>query len=303
MTDTALLRDDMVTASDLVRQFGTWRERAARAPVYVLHRGRPRLVLASVAVMDALCQPLGEGAGDGQRVAALLDGAPEAIVIADRGLAIMAASRSIRARFGSAAAAGAPLTGLVAPQIGPFLAQAARRVVDSAQAETIELPFAIAPDRPVSLAIEPHPDGVAIFGRDLGDVDALRRAEDDREAIERALSSSGLAATARVNLRGYLDGQHPALAALTGIAEETLRVVRLVTLFSVQSRVALGDAIEATAADGATRAVAAQLLINRGDARDVTVAIAPRRRGAAIDGVVALVVAASPAAVEPFRHA
>lgn len=292
MTDPALLRDDMVTASDLVRQFGTWRERAARAPVYVLHRGRPRLVLASVAVMDALCRPLDESAGDTRRVTALLDAAPEAIVIADPALAIIAASRSLRARFGEAAAPGAPLAGLVAPQIGPFLAQAARRVVESAQAETIELPFAHAPDRPVLLAIEPHPDGVALFGRDLGDLDALRRAENDRAAVEQALSGSGCAATARVNLRGYLDGPHPALAALTGIPEDTLGIVRLVTLFSVKSRVVLGDAIEAVAADGTTRAVTAQLLINRGDTREVTVAIAPRRRGAAIDGVVALVVAA-----------
>ena len=292
MADAAQHRDDMVTASDLVRQFGTWRERAARAPVYVLHRGRPRLVLASVAVMEALARPLGDGEGEGRRLTALLDGAPEAIVIADRGLSIVAASRSIRARFGAAGAPGAPLAGLVPPHAGGFLAQAARRVLDSAEAETVELPFAVAPARPVALAIEPHPDGIALFGRDLGDVEALRRAEDDTKAIEAAFSSSGLAATARINLRGYLDGPHPALAALTGITEDLLAMVRLVTLFSVKSRVALGDAVEAVAVDGVTRAVTAELLINRGDARTVTVAIAPRHRGAAIDGVIALVVAA-----------
>ena len=65
------------------------------------------------------------------------------------------------------------------------------------------------------------------------------------------------------------------------------------TLFAVQSRVALGDAIEAVSSDGDARAIVADLLINRGDPRAVTVALAPRRRGPAIEGVVALIVATS----------
>lgn len=291
MSNTSPSRDDMVTASDLVRQFGTWRERAARSPVYVLHRGRPRLVLASVAVMDALCQPLGDVGGDTKRLTALLDGSPEMIVVADRNLLITAASRPVRGRFGDAAAPGAPITGLVPAHVAAFLAQTAMRVAESAQAETVELPLLGAHDRLVALAIEPHPDGIALFGRDIGDAEALRRADDDLHALDEAFVAARDAATARVNLRGYLDGAHPALAMLTGIPAETLAAVRLVTLFSVQSRVALGDAIEAVAMDGNARSLSAQLLINRGEPRTVQVALAPRRRGPAIDGVTILILA------------
>jgi hypothetical protein len=46
-----------VTASALVRQFGLWQERAARAPVYILHRGRARLALTSIELMEAMCAP------------------------------------------------------------------------------------------------------------------------------------------------------------------------------------------------------------------------------------------------------
>ena len=291
MSTAAPNRDDMVTASDLVRQFGTWRERAARSPVYVLHRGRPRLVLASVAVMDALCQPLGDAGGDGKRLTALLDGSPEMIVVADRNLLITAASRPVRGRFGDAALAGAPVTGLVPPHVAGFLAQTAIRVAESAQAETVELPLLGAPDRLVALAIEPHPDGIALFGRDIGDAEALRRADNDLHALDEAFVASRDAAIARVNLRGYLDGPHPALATLTGVPAETLAAVRLVTLFSVQSRVALGDAIEEVALHGGSRSLAAQLLINPGEPRTVSVALAPRRRGPAIEGVTALIIA------------
>ena len=47
--------EQIVTSSDLVRHFGLWQERAARAPLYILHRGRPRFVLTSIETMDALC--------------------------------------------------------------------------------------------------------------------------------------------------------------------------------------------------------------------------------------------------------
>ncbi len=50
---------NVVTASDLVRHFGVWQERANRESVYVLHRGRPRFVLTSVEIMQTLCAPHG----------------------------------------------------------------------------------------------------------------------------------------------------------------------------------------------------------------------------------------------------
>jgi hypothetical protein len=58
-----------VTASTLVRHFGEWQERAARAPVYVLHHGRPRLILVGV----ELAATLGYGGRSDQPAAALLD--------------------------------------------------------------------------------------------------------------------------------------------------------------------------------------------------------------------------------------
>ena len=45
----------IVTSSDLVRHFGHWQDKAAREPVYVLHRGRLRFVITAVDIMDALC--------------------------------------------------------------------------------------------------------------------------------------------------------------------------------------------------------------------------------------------------------
>jgi PAS domain-containing protein len=275
---------DRVTASDLVRNFGTWRERALRAPVYILHRGRPRLILASVELVDMLCRPLEGGDGDGQRLAALLEGSPDMIVIVDRTLAIVAASRSVRARFGGDAMRGAPATGLVAPDGARALAEAIRRVAASALAEAVDLPLAGEPRRRVSLAIEPHPDGVALFGRETG------AANDDRASLDETFAVSHGAAVARIDRYGFLDGQHTALAALTGIGDAMLSTLRFVSLFTIETRGAVADLIAAVTADGEPRSGPARLL-TEGEPRDVKVAFAPRRRAAAIDGVVALILA------------
>jgi PAS domain-containing protein len=242
--------------------------------------------------MDALCEPHDDSsASDRERLAALLAASPDLIVIANRQLSIIAASRPVRARLGDAAALGASLAGLVPPNLAPFLMQTAERVAASARAEAIELPLAGAPNRLLALAIEPHPDGIVLFARDLGDAEAVNQALEDRAAIDRTMVASGRAAFARVNLRGYLEGSHPALAALTGIAADTIASVRLVTLFTVQSRVGLGNALEAVIAEAAPHCLSADLLMNRADPRAVTVTLAPLRRGAAIHGVQALILA------------
>ncbi len=169
-------RDDMTTASDLVRRFGVWSERAARDPVYIMHRGRPRLVLASVELIAKLCLP-------------------------------------------------------------------------------------------------------------------RERDADDRASLDETFALSRGAAIARIDRYGFLDGPHTALAALTGIGASMLSSLRFVTLFSIQSRSDVADLITSVAEHGEPRSGVARLLTDAGDPRQVTVAFAPRRRGTAIDGVVALILA------------
>ena len=279
-------RDDMVTASDLVRQFGPWSERALRAPVYILHRGRPRLILASVELVDMLCRPLESGIGQDRRLAALLDGSPDMIVIVDRDLSVVAASRSVRARLGGGEIRGALATGLVAPDGAPLLADAIRRVAATALAEAIELPLAGEPGGRVSLAIEPHPDGVALFGRDTGGA-----TNDDRASLDETFVLSRGAAVARVDRYGFFDGPHTALAALTGIGVTMLSSLRMVSLFTIETRAAMIDMIAAVEADGTPRTGSARLLIDSEDPRAVRVSFAPRRGKTGIDGVVALILA------------
>ena len=99
------------------------------------------------------------------------------------------------------------------------------------------------------------------------------------------------AAVARIDRYGFLDGPHTALAALTGIGASMLSSLRFVSLFTIETRKSVAGLIAAVEQDGEPRSGPAQLLIDSGDPHRVTVALAARRRGAAIDGVVALILA------------
>jgi hypothetical protein len=295
MNAPAPARQDMVTASDLVRQFSTWRERAARNPVYVLHRGRPRLVLTSMAVMDALCAPHDDAM---KRLTALLDASPELIVLIDRSLCVIAASRSARARFGDAVATGAPIDGLAPAPLGAALTAAALRVAQSSQAETLDLPLSFDPSRSMSLALEPYPDGLALFGRLPGDSDTLADVRMEHDALEEAVAIAQDVASVQVNLGGYIDGSTAGLSALTGFSEQVLDATRFATMFAPPTGDAIGAGVTTVLTDGRPRLVTADLLIKEGDTRPATVALAPLIRAAAIKGVLALVIAAS----RPFPH-
>lgn len=274
-----------VTASELVRHFGVWQERAARAPVYVLHRGRPRLVLTSVDLMDALCAPRGGPERERDRLSGLLDATREIVLFCDADGRLVPASRTARAVFGPDVALSAAALAAVG---GAFLSAALDRVLASGIAESIEFAPASHRDRLWSAEIAPTPDGALVLCRDVSAEAEASRRRAEAMALDDALAALGGVATARLTLRGHIDGDTRSLAALTGIDAAALASVRLPVLFDVGSRVRVGEAMDAVLSNGVARAVPANLLINRGQPLPVRIAISAVRAAAAIEGGLAL---------------
>jgi hypothetical protein len=280
-------REHNVTASDLVRHFGVWQERAARAPVYVLHRGRPRLVLTSLEIMDALCAPRGASERGPDRLAALLDATREVILFCDADGRVTPASRPARAMFGTDTSFSA--TSLAAFG-GEFLSAAVNRVLASGLAETIEFSPAAHRSRTWLAAIEPAPDGALLLCRDISiDAEAAaRRAE--ATALDDALAAHGGVAVARLTLRGHVEGDARSLGALTRIDAAALATVRFPALFEVGSRVAVGEALDGVLANGTARTLDAGILINRGDPARVRLSISAVRGTSTVEGGLVLLV-------------
>lgn len=285
---------NVVTASDLVRRFGLWQERAGREPVYVLHRGRPRFVLTSIDIMQALCAPheapLGQAAGPALGMEALLDLTRDLIVIVDRNLVLIAASRAARRYFGEGARAGTPLPDCVRTPGAGWLIEAVQRVVASGLPEEIEIgaPFA---GRSISVTIDPMGTGACLRFADVTIVEEMAAMRAAQAADADALAATGLAAIGRINLRGYLEAPFGAIAAMAHVDARSLAGTRFVGLIDLGSRVAVGQALE-TAISTRTPAQADAILLAAGSmTKPVRVALSPIVHGTMVDAVSVVIVA------------
>lgn len=296
MMSPALPPEQIVTSSDLVRHFGLWQERAARAPLYILHRGRPRFVLTSIETMDALCAAHAPGpdmpAVAGIDATALLDGMHDLVVMADADGIITASSRTARAHFGATVAIGTAINAVAPLAARAFLANAIRRVLSSGMGERLDVPSVAREGRILTLAIEPAGSGVALFARD----DTPDRDAAHAVAVAQAMDAALLAATGiasvTINPRGYAVDPSVALSAMTGLTRDALAMIRFVALVEIGDRVALGAAVEQAMAGESPAPLPAALLVNRADPVRVRIGLAPLRVGAAITGVAAVLIAA-----------
>ncbi len=278
-----------VTASQLVRHFGLWQERAAREPVYVLHRGRPRFVLTSIDVIEALCAPLAATTSDDNTaLAALLDGDEAINIIFDRNGRVSIASRAARARFGEATRPGTRATGL-AVAAGQMIEDAILRVAHGGIAETIE----IIPDafrtRRFRCELSPFPNGCLLRAIDQTTEQELLVARAMLLASTLSNAAAG-AVCVRLSPRGYIVAPTPALSQLTGISPEALANARFVSLLTVASRVEAGEAIEAVASGEGPRRVDAELLVHGASPLPVTIGLAGTAISARIEELAVTIV-------------
>lgn len=288
--------NQLVTASDLVRHFGLWQDRAVRAPVYVVHRGRPRLVLTSVELMDALCAPHGGAGGAAQPLSAdaLLRATRDAVVAVDGDGRVTAANAAARDLLGGTLDAGTELA-TAWPSPDDFVAAAAARVAASGVAERLDVAGRRGTGQRLSADIVPLDRGAVLLARDVTAEERARDLEAQQNALATALSASGAAAAANISLRGYVEPPAAGLSALCGLDAAALSASRFTSLLDVRSRAAAGEALE-HALGGEASALDVRLLVNRGDPMPARLAFAPRRRGAVVEGATALLMARGGAA-------
>lgn len=275
----------VVTTSDFVRRFGIWQEHALRAPVYILHRGRPRFVMISVETMQQLCAPRGPAAaGVALADRALLDLIDEIVLLLDADRRVAGSSAAARRYFGTALEADAPVDRLTDAATAPMLDAALRRVQQSGLAERIDLPAPHA-GRDLAWTITPYPGGVALAAHDITVVEELAAARGTVSAAEQAIDVTGTAAVARLNVRGHVADRAPSLARFAGLAPEVLSGLRFASLIERGTRLAVANLIDSVASNGEAGSVDAGLLIDGHEVRPVRVGMAPIRHGAAMTGI------------------
>ena len=284
--------EQQVTASELVRHFGVWQERAARAPVYILHRGRPRLVLTSLDVMDALCAPHArDGGTEREDLPALLDADDGVTIAVSREGHVRLASRGARARFGGAVAPGASIEALT-HSAGSFLTDAIRRVAGTGMPESIELEWRRYAGRRKLCRIAPFPNGCLITASDLDAAEELHALRRHHAALCASAEAAGLIEIG-ITLRGHVAAPTAALARITGVAPDALAGTRFASLFDVADRVAIGEAIDRAIRTSSTERIQASLLSRGARSQAVAIGLSPVVEAGQVTGLIATTVASS----------
>lgn len=278
--------EDCVSASDLVRRFGEWQERALTTPVFVMRRGRPALVLTSFDLMRRLCTP-DEREPLSERPI-YLDSLREPVMWIDEAGRIRDINRAARLAFaGSDRPIGAGLADILPGGIAAFLHDIARRAIRTGTVEHSEIAVE---RRHYTMTVLPARDHAILIADDISDDAALAIERAKANAVAAAIESHPAVATVHLNLRGYIDGSAGSLARLCGIDPSTLGAIRFVTLIDIASRVAVGEAIEAVFDTRKPCILNAILPRSRTDPLAISIALAPRLIGNECQGASALIV-------------
>lgn len=282
----ALPADQIVTASDLVRHFGIWQDRAARAPLYILHRGRPRFVLTSIETMDALCaaHPPARPAAAVLDAIPVLDAIRDLVLLADGAGFILASSRAARAYFGALAHVGGCVDAIAPPEIRAHLAAAIRHVIDRGIGERLEIASAARAGRRLLLTIEPAGRGVAVIAQDT----AGDPAADALDAASLAALDAAGGARALLDPNGRIEQPSRALCALLGIDPAALLHRPLASVMADPARPALDAALAQIALGQPAVALDSVALTASATAVPVRIGLAPIGRGGGLSGVAAV---------------
>lgn len=274
----AIVADDAVTASDLVRHFGHWQRRALQAPIYILNHGRPQFVLASIEFMQALSSARAPQV-DGD-IAQILDALLDPVLICDARAVVVMAGRAARLYFGKGLRTGAALAAFLPPRCAAALTDIVYRVARAGIAERAELPDMAGRGR-LELTVEPTADGVVIIGHPFGSSDARA------EALNSALAALPGHALAIIEPRGLLAEADPSLARLTGHSPPIGQPAA--ELFAPASRATVAAALDQVFAGGIAHTFTADLTTADDQSMPVSIGLAPIRRGLIIAAVQAVI--------------
>lgn len=280
---------ETVSASDIVRQFGHWQDKALSSPVYIRHHGRPKLVLTSIDFVEQLVAEHARLGPDRRSIEALLELIDSIVIVTDRNQCVIGMSPPARHHFARSDWHGKTLDDLLPDQMRPIVVRAATDVCETKLSDSFQLRIGPHADRRLDVTVQPFGDGVCIVAHDRTASDERR----DRDALDCAVRQTldilGSVAVLRINLRGFIVRASESFETLSGLSCDAYRSVRLPTLFDIGSRMAVSDAFERAIDEVQPQLVTARLVVNTAAPRTVQIAFSAEMLRSSIDAIIATI--------------
>ena len=287
----------VVSAAEIIRNFGFWQQQALARPLTITHHGRARVMLLSTEEYDRLkgqSAPEGDGTpvNDAEiKLATILENMAEGFILYDKDLRLIEMNRVAEAYFGVsrehmlgktvAEALGRP-GNIIADEI-------LRRVLRTGEIESYETTSAIFPGRKIMARAFPYRDGVASLSVNITEREQLRAAAAEWLAGQTALAQLNQIALVKLDPRGRMTSVDEHFERLTGFSGPDLAEVRLFDIVENADRRRLQNGFEAVISNRVPAAAAVRILGKSGDVRPVTLAMAPLTQDFTALGVLVLV--------------
>lgn len=238
------------TATQLVRDFPEIRRMADLGPVHITSHGRTELVMLSP---DGFAKLIDDNGNDAARLnwklSLVFDTVDTSILICDNDLIIRRVSRALSSvlETDEAELIGRHVSVMVAHPSDRYLLDRLDEVRRSHLGEVLTIPSTRSPGRILQLTIKPWPEGVALFCDDvterhrLGDIALVTAANDQ------SLAALGGIGVASVRSSGEILSISRGFAVIVGTTPAALSGTRFQSLFPVQSRGLVSDALASTA--------------------------------------------------------
>lgn len=278
---------ESVSASDIVRQFGHWQDRALAAPVYIRHHGRPKLVLTSIDFVEGLVAD--RAASHPRTIGDLLELVDSIVIVTDGDRRVAGMSPGARRYLARGDWHGRTLEDVLSDRAGPLIARSVVDVCDTGRAESFQLRTGAEADRRLDVTVQPFGDGACIVAQDRTADDERRESAALSSAVGETLQLLGTVAVLRINLRGFVTRASKSFETLSGLSPDAYRSVRVPTLFDIGTRMAVSEAFEKTVDLVRPQIVAARLNVNNGEARGVRMAFSAEMLRSSVDSIVATI--------------
>ncbi|MFT3811575.1 MAG: PAS domain-containing protein [Micropepsaceae bacterium] len=284
-----------VTAAEIMRNFGYWQQQALTRPLIVTHHGRARVMLISTDhYEDITASGFPPALGDqSDLLSEVLDHSSEGFAVHDRDFRILRMNRTALAWLGVSAGdiIGKTTHEFLNRRHSAVFDSMVQRVFRTGEAVSYELAGAGLRARPLRVHSFPFGENVGSAFVDITEEETLAESAAVLEAEQIALELLGLAATVEIDANGRIAGANGVLAQMTGLHAADLDGSMIGDLFEPDSGAAVRETISSVIADSRSRAVPAVLRIGNRSRREVSVSIAPLKRGMAVNGVIAVITA------------
>lgn len=226
--------EQLVAATEIVRNFSAWQERCTHRPIYILHHGRPRSVLLSLDLYGRLLASQGPQSASERQLRVQMD-----LLLAHMGTMFAQADRELRiVRVNRAAAAflGCNPRSFEKREIAELFGDAMVKAAREALIEGHCVGTTIHDGRHLTFQIIAFPPALGLFWSDVTEAQVAVLLTSERETAETLLSMMTGCAIGEVSPDGLLRSAHPSLIRLLRMRASLLARTPFCDLFEDGSR-------------------------------------------------------------------